>query len=312
MRTKNVPSTKTVIAIFVSDMHLRENQPECRTDDFIEAQTMKLNWLSELQEKHDCPVLVAGDLFDKWKPSPWLLGYALRNLPDGILAIPGQHDLPAHNLEHIDKSGVEVLASAGKITLLEPARKLFARTDNFTVKGFPWGIELENTKRTSELKIALVHKLIYLPKQLPFPEADKVGSSVRGMAKELSGFDIIVTGDNHQTIFEKVGETTVVNCGSFMRTTAAQIDHKPSVFLLCEDKEVKQVFVPCGKNVVSREHLEKAADKEDRITAFAERLSERIELGLSFTDNVRNYIAKNKIAKSITSIVWRCVNEKSS
>lgn len=309
MRTKT-GNTKKILAIFASDIHLKESQPECRTDDFIEAQTKKLLWLKDMQVIHDCPVLVAGDLFDKWKPSPWLLGYALRNLPDDLIVIPGQHDLPAHSLEQIEKSGVEVLASAGAIDLLEPARTLIHKTPNFTVVGFPWGVDLENTTRNGKFKIALVHKLIYKAKEPPFPGAEEVGSTAKTLAKKMSGYDIIVTGDNHQTIFEQYGETTVVNCGSFMRTTAKQIDHEPSVFALYDDFIVRQIRVPCAKGVISREHLDKAKDKDDRISAFAERLSERVEIGLSFHDNLKKYIAKNKISKSVQSIIWKVVGNE--
>jgi DNA repair exonuclease SbcCD nuclease subunit len=301
---------KGILAILAADIHLRDDQPECRTDDFIEAQTKKLRWLSKLQQRYACPVLIAGDLFNKWKPSPWLLAYALRELPDRIIAIPGQHDLPAHSLDQIDKSGIEVLAEAGKIELLEPSRSLYNKTEIFGIVGFPWGVELEDTKRTGKFKIALVHKLIYKAKELPFPGADSVGSSVRGIAKALSGYDVIVTGDNHQTICEKVGDSWVVNAGSFMRTTAAQIKHEPSVFLLYDDYTVGQLRIPCSKGVITRDHIDRVTDKESRMTALAERLNMRIELGLSFEDNLQRYISKHKIPKGVQSIIWEVVNAK--
>lgn len=310
MRTKTGNKGRKILAIFASDIHLRETAPECRTDDFFLAQLNKLRWLKQLQEQNNCPVLIAGDLFHKWKPSPWLLGFALRELPDKCVCIPGQHDLPAHNLEQIEKSGIEVLASAGKITLLEPARSLQVRGEDFSIIGFPWGIELENCKRNGRFKIALIHKLIYKAKEPPFPGAEEVGSTAKALAKKLSGFDVIVTGDNHQTIFETYGETTVVNCGSFMRSTAAQVDHEPSVFVLYDDFVVKRLSLPFPKGVISREHIDKVQEKDERIAAFAERLSARIEIGLSYASNMEKYIAKNKISKSVQSIIWRAIDGK--
>jgi N-acetylmuramoyl-L-alanine amidase len=41
----------------------------------------------KLQEKHQCPVFHAGDLFDYWKPSPWLISKAIEHLPDKFYTI---------------------------------------------------------------------------------------------------------------------------------------------------------------------------------------------------------------------------------
>jgi|SRR6185369_5350331 len=308
MRTKN--RRDRILAIFVSDMHLRETAPECRKDDFLEAQTKKLRWLSKLQVQNNCPVLVAGDLFDYWKPSPWLLAYALRELPSGIIAIPGQHDLPAHSLEQIEKSGIQVLADAGKIDLLLGTDEDSCDINGMMYQGFPWGVELKGTDRGfgESIAIALVHKLIYKAKELPFPGADEVGYSVRGIVKQLPGFNIIITGDNHQTIFAQVNDTIVVNCGSFMRTTAAQADHEPSVFLLHENFNVTQLKIPISKDVISREHIDRKKQKETRISAFAERLNKRVEIGLSFEHNLKKVIRKNNISKAVQSKVWEVLD----
>ena len=59
--------------ILTSDWHLRESTPECRTDDFWEAQWKKIDFIKELSEKHGAFVFVAGDIFHHWKPSPNLI-----------------------------------------------------------------------------------------------------------------------------------------------------------------------------------------------------------------------------------------------
>ena len=50
---------RNVTALFTSDLHLREDTPVCRTDDFLKAQIKKLKFLSALQAKHNCPVLIS-------------------------------------------------------------------------------------------------------------------------------------------------------------------------------------------------------------------------------------------------------------
>lgn len=297
---------KHVDLILSADIHLRDTCPEARVDDFFEAQSKKHAFLRELQEKYDAPILVAGDLFHHWKPSPFLLGYSLRILADNMVVTPGQHDLPAHSLENIERSGIHVLGESGKITLLSPDRGLKHVERDIEIHSFPWGVELKNTKRTSRVKVALVHKLVYKGAE-PFPGAEKEGGTAKQIIKQLSGFDLVVTGDNHVTFSERVGDTLLVNPGSFMRTTATQFDHKPCVFLYnAKHNEVEQVFLPISKKAVSREHIEEREERDERLEAFVSRLSDDVEIGLSFEENMRLYIAKNrkKINNNVQAIIW--------
>lgn len=293
-------------AILAADIHIRETCPECRTDDFMAAQACKLLFLKELQEKHNVPILVSGDLFTYWKPSPYLLAWSFRHLPDGIIAIPGQHDLPAHNLDNIEKSGIQVLADAGKITLLTGSDDDPCDINGWMYQGYPWGIPLTGTDRGfgESHAVALIHYGVYEDKP-HYPGAENSGGTAKSTIKKMPNFDLIVSGDNHLTFTCKVGKQLLVNPGSFMRTTAAQADHKPSVFLwYAENNSVEQVFLPYEKGVVSRQHIEKEEERDERLEAFVSRLDHNIELGISYKTNMRNYLGKNKISKSITDIIW--------
>ncbi len=91
--------------ILTADWHLRDETPPCRIDDFQQAQWDKINEVSSLQRKYNCPVLHAGDLFHYWKPSPWLISKAIQELPGRFFSVAGQHDLPQHSLDLLNKSG---------------------------------------------------------------------------------------------------------------------------------------------------------------------------------------------------------------
>ena len=290
-------------AILVSDLHIRETIPECRKDDFMLAQERKYAWLRELQTKYDVPILVAGDVFHHWKPSPWLIGWTLRNLPDGIIAIPGQHDLTSHNLDMVEKTGIYVLAEAGKIELLTDSSVY--NYNELCIQGFPWGVELTPATpcKSIQFPIALVHKLVYKGTP-PFPGAENVGGTGKALLKSMSGFDLILTGDNHQTFTETLGESILVNPGSFTRQTAAQVDHQPSVFLwFAEDNTVEQVFVPINDAAVSREHLIVAEERDERIDAFVTSLNKTVDLGISFEENMIEILAKNTVPKEVHTII---------
>jgi DNA repair exonuclease SbcCD nuclease subunit len=297
---------KNVSAILAADIHLRETTPECRTDDFMETQARKLNWLKELQEKYNVPILVAGDLFNHWKPTPYLLAWTFRNLPDDIVAIPGQHDLPAHNMDDIEKSGIQVLADAGKIVLLtEP----YAYGDKYYdggITGYPWGFELGGITPFYSSNIAIIHYGVYESKP-HYPGAENSGGTAKSVINKMKGYDLILSGDNHLTFIHRQGKQLLVNPGSFMRTTAAQADHKPCVFLWdAETNEVEQVFVPIENGVVSREHIDEPAERDERLESFVSRLDHNIELGISYRTNIRNHLAKNakSISPNVVKLIW--------
>ena len=271
-------------AILCSDLHLRETQPEARLDDFMETQARKLAWLKNLQIKYDCPILSGGDTFHHWRPSPYLLAWCLRNLPDNIITTPGQHDLPAHNLSHITKSGLQVLSDAGKVVVLtDTYLEVFGQLG---ISGFPWGVELNGISPLLNHSIAIIHYGVYQSKP-HYPGAEEVGGTARSVIKKMPGFDLIVSGDNHLTFTRKIGNQLLVNPGSFTRQSAAQMDHKPCVFLWCaKTNEVEQVFVPIEEGVINRNHIDVENEKNERLTAFVERMNTDIEVELSFEKNL--------------------------
>jgi len=298
---------KRVDAILCADLHIREDSPVCRTDNFFEAQTRKLEFISKLQKKYDCPVLCAGDVFDKWKNSPFLLSYAIRNLPDNMIAVAGNHDLASHSMENLHRSSIDVLAAAGKLRLLNDEDDIDC--GSFVVCGFPWGSELEGIDsdfihESGQKTVALMHYLVY-QNEPPFPGAEKHGGNAKTILRKMKGFDLIVSGDCHQTCVERVGNRALVNSGSLMRTTAAQVDYVPQVFLWnAATNEIEGVNLPCESNVVSREHIEIKKQRDDRIESFVSNLKQNVEVGLSFSDNISKRIAADNISKPVQKLIY--------
>lgn len=187
------------IAILVSDLHLSIKQPACRADDsWMEVQREYLQELNDLAVYADrtLPIICAGDIFDKWNPPPELIHFALDYLPDGMICVPGQHDLPNHNAEEIHRSGYGVLAKAGKI---EDISDCEFETNEFIAHGFGWGAEITPLKEKHPTKkhIAVIHKYIFKDEKSCYPGASKE-SSFRNLEMVLRTYDSVVIGDNHQ------------------------------------------------------------------------------------------------------------------
>lgn len=295
-------------AILTADIHLREDQPVCRTDNYWDAQARKIKWLRDLQLEHNCPILDAGDLFNKWKPSPYLLQWAIKNLPQ-MITVAGNHDQSSHNQDLFEKTGLAVLEAAGVVTLAKPTWINVKGLQNMPIYGFPWGVELfrveDRYASKDPLKIALVHTMTYKGR-VPYPGCTDPGAST--LLDKMTGFDLIVTGHNHKPFVVEKDGRLLVNSGSLMRSTSDQADHEPRVYLwYAEDNHVEPVFVPIEKGVVSRDHIDVVEHREERMTAFVSRLNQDVEIGLSFERNMERYLAANRLRTRTREILEKVV-----
>ncbi len=280
---------KKVDAILVGDLHLMERTPECRTDNFFETQLRKLKWLRELQNKHGCPVLCSGDVFDRSNPSHFLVDQAIINLPKHFYFIAGQHDLPQNTMKLFPRSPLRILSrTEGKFHLTP----VYFSFDSFNIAGFDWGEEATtpfNADLVKDLKKVAVRHVLTWHKEKPFPDCKT--SNARSLLKKMSDFDLILTGDNHKAfVVEKEGRL-LVNPGSFTRIRSDQIDFKPRVYLwYSDDNSIERIYVPINKQAVSRSHLENSEAKDKRIQDFVSRLNQQTEIGLSFVDNMKRFL----------------------
>ncbi len=305
-------------ALLAADYHLRDSQPLCRGDDFISAMISTSKFISDICEEHKIPLLIAGDIFDHWKPSPRLLSLAIEYMPK-FIAIPGQHDLPEHNLLLHHKSGLAVLEAAGVAIVLNNPRgeiylpeKEWADQSNWMVVGFPYGSKpalLGNIKRRypSRRKVCMIHQLISHIVH-PFPGAD--APTARGILGDLKGYDFILSGDNHQQFTLSHRSQLLVNPGSIFRTKADQIDHTPAVYLWsAEDNSFEKILLPVENDIITRDHLDQQEEKDQRIDDYIERMKSDYEIELSFENNMREHIRLNHktIDKELTNFIFSCM-----
>jgi DNA repair exonuclease SbcCD nuclease subunit len=297
-------SNKKADLILTADWHLRDDQPVCRTDNYFQTQEKKIEFVCELQEKHDCSVIHAGDLFNKAKASPKLEILAINTLPSYFYTIAGQHDLPNHNLNKIDESSLGVLFSA---KMLNPGFEI-----DIYFAGLSYGDDFSKIPKPEKRKyewgkILVAHTFI----QKPRDKQDKIigGSAALSFLKKHKDFKLIVTGDNHKTFVVEHEGRLLVNPGSMMRMTAGQTNHKPCVFLYYADTNtVQPVYLPIEDGVISREHIEEEEKKDKRFQAFVQRLNTDYEVSLSFEKNMKTHITQNKVRKGVSSVIWEAMS----
>ncbi len=313
-------------AILCSDIHLQFKQPVAWTSDYRKGQEETWKFICDLQKElsvNDAiplAVLMGGDIFDthggalsKWVP-PELISWAINHLPENIIAIPGQHDLPQHNMELYPRSALAALEAAGKVEVLLPGRDeteiSLGWGRNVLIKGFGWDVDpvpFESSK-DYERTIAMIHVMTYLPKQLPYPGCK--ADNTRKLMGKLEGFDLILTGDNHTPFIVDDGDQVLVNPGCIMRRTAAHIDYEPCVYLwYAEDNTVEAVKLPkIGE--LTRDHVEAENVKNERLEAFVEHLASTEDLTIEFEPNLERFMAENDTSKAVQNRVWEIVDTR--
>ena len=303
-------------AILCADLHIRPDTPICRTDDFFAAMEKKIDFILALSEQHDCQVLVAGDFGHKPLNSgwpTWLLEWAINKFKGyHVIAILGQHDLPNHRLDLWKASGAGVLEAAGAIKVIgiNDFTHTLSNSSAIELVPFPYGKEIRAIYQKENPGwpiIAMAHMMVIENKPLwPGQQAPKGHQ----LLKKFPEYNLILTGDNHNPFVAEYEGRILVNPGSMMRTTADQINHRPRVYLWwAKENKVEAVYLPIepGKNVISREHIEVAKARSNRMDAFVERVKTDVEIKLSYTENMKRYFERYRTQKRVKEKTWEAV-----
>jgi DNA repair exonuclease SbcCD nuclease subunit len=266
-----------------------------------------------LQEELEVPVLIAGDIFDRWNSPPELINFAMKYLPDGghhgpeTYTIPGQHDLPLHNYEDMEKSAYGVLKRAGTIKDLPTNTEIWSN-QYLAVRGFPWGYPLQECDSTfGGLKVALVHDYRWIEGcgYPTAPEDKKFGKRVAGVDDKGKwlGWDVVVYGDNHKGFIHRIENTVIFNCGSLMRRHSDQADYKPMVGLLTKEGNV----LPHYLDISGEKHLESLENVSEKETVdlsdFFNELQKLGDSSLDFVQTIKRYMTEENLKKAVRAIV---------
>ncbi len=299
--------------IFCADIHLQHNVPPARSDepDWYEAMARPLRELSELVDGQPIPIVCAGDIFEIWKSPPELINFAIEHLPK-MYSIPGQHDLPHHNLDDIKRSAYWTLVEAGVIAPLssEIASPLI---DDVFVKGVPWGEDIKSyqfgdeQKDDDSIKVVVAHSYIsQVGKSYPGAPSE---SFVSARKESLKGWDLAVFGDNHIGFQAKSGFCQVVNCGCLIPRKSDERILKPSVWLLMVDGSVRRHCLSTEKD----KWLEIEYSGEENVLVgmdeFVSELSADGDDSLDFRSAVHRYLEENEVKDGVCELILESMGE---
>lgn len=312
---------KNPIAILTADWHLSHKPPVWRSNepDWYAAMRRPLYELQDLQQKYECPLLIAGDVFDKWNSCPELINFAMIHIPKEVCSVPGQHDTPEHNVAQMKRSAYYSLALSKTIRDMEGIA--VQPLVDFNTRAFAYSEKIEPpnwnvTKATGLPNIAIVHDYVWTAKakypKAPEEKQIKATTQLRNMIRgKLYGYDVIVYGDNHKGFMTRVGKTTVFNCGTLMRRRSDEEDYKPKVGLLYSDGTVEPYYLDISKD----KHLtaEEVKDVEEveqlDMEQFAKELRTLGASALDFAEAMKEFWRSDKTRKAVQRIISKAMEK---
>jgi DNA repair exonuclease SbcCD nuclease subunit len=305
-----------VLAILTADWHLRHKPPVFRSaeSNWYAAMERPIEEIKKLSNRHKCPVLHAGDIFDKWygapgKDCPTLINWCHKTLNFdrfGLYAIPGQHDLPEHSTKQLIRGAYVTLLNLGAVRSMNRNY-----SPGLCLQWFPYGFPITtNDCNCPLLHIAVAHQYKWIAGKSY--EGAEQSDKIRRKKGKWAGYDVIVFGDNHKGFITKVGDTFVCNCGAITINKSDEINNKPFVGLVHKDGHIERHYLDTSKDKYLPIDEAKKKEKEGDITRrtmkeFAATLSTLGKSALDFTDAWERYARKNKIKSTINNTVLKAM-----
>lgn len=294
-----------VLGIFGGDIHLSDNPPIARIDeDWYEAMARPLREIKALKKKHDCPAFCTGDIMHTWnKTSSKLINFAIEEFPFDY-AVPGNHDLPYHNIEEIDKSPYHTLELAGVIkTIKEPLE-----FDKFIVYGVAWGQEpVRPIHNPLLLNVALIHAYIWKP-GYGFPGAPERALLDR-WCNALRDYHFAAFGDNHKGFMHVENDLTILNCGGFYRRSIDQRDYRPHVGLLYESGAVELHYLDCSQDKMTEDTHLVEIESYAELDQFMDYIDQEEDNIYDFEEAVEAYVLQKELEQPVKDQIRRMLNE---
>ena len=274
--------------IVCADLHLRLDVPICRNETEEEWFQLQRKTLHALKGEDD--ILIAGDIFHRPVSSPKLVNLFLSMMRgQEVFTMPGNHDLQARNPD---------LTGTSYGTVEHFCYSLTSR----------WGLVPYGETKVeggANMDILFMHRYVVESSSDIISGMDAIAA--HDLLALYPDYKIIVAGDNHSGfIYEEKGRKVLVP-GAMTRQTADAIDKLPKMYYIDSALNITPILLPDVGNMVSREHLDKLNEKEERITAFVEALKERKEITLDFEENVEAALRANKLKEETVKMVKELV-----
>lgn len=297
--------------LYFTDPHIRGTNPRARTDHYPNALKAKLRWLFYFArlERVDA-IICGGDLFDRPDTAYAVAGEFAAELTKRwtpLYVVPGNHEIYGYNLDTLPRTILGFLEQIGVIEILnrDPVKLRNGGVNVWlTGQGFYHDIDRNPAdyqtglgKLSGIYKVHTVHGMLVdqpLPHEAPHSLVDDV----------VTDANVILSGHEHVGYGLKLRPDNVWFCnpGALGRISArAEELYRPvqaAVFTFTMDG-IKAELVPLGCaapgiEVLSRDHLTRLAEREDRMSRFLSLLTAEGESKFLEVRDIVNSIAEKE------------------
>lgn len=287
----------------LGDLHIAGKAPRKRKDDYFKTQLLKLEEALCIFQLHKCDfVIQAGDFFDTPTVGNYVISEVIKLLSEfkfKIYCVYGQHDISGHSELTYYRSPLNVLESAGCVTLLNSKPKYEESAYPVALLGASFGLEIPETN-TELYKVLVTHRMIgdrplYDGQELEYPNE----------FMSRYNYDLCVVGDYHYAFDYKFGNKVIINAGCMMRKSVGKndLEHKPKVVVFDTiSLEAKSVYLQTALPIEQVFDLSVDIDKSNlQIEDFVNSLFEDSNNSIDWKRELYNAFKERNVNESIVS-----------
>ena len=277
--------------IITADWHIRATRPRCRIDsDWMDTQRKALIQVMEISEKKKAPIVVVGDIFHSNSDTNFEcinMVQMLAECANGLYILAGNHDLPYHSSENLNKSAIGVLFQSEKIFKIEELSHEFS-AGNF-----------------DEERLSMPYMFIHT---LTIPSKDKPDyidcETPESLLKKYPTAKWIFTGDYHKNFhYEKEGRH-VINSGCLLRQASDFKDYQCGVYFVDTDENIVE-FIPIidKEDLIDDSYIMQENERNERIESFVDKLKKTENVSLDFIENAQKEMKRNHFESDLADVV---------
>ena len=281
--------------IITADWHIRATKPRCRIDeDWIQTQRQALAQIVKISREKKTPVMVVGDLFHSNSDVSFECIQMVQQMADELgelYILAGNHDLPYHSSENIEKSAIGVLLNSSRIFNI----KTFTDSERISASNFD-----EPDDKNAE--IVFKHTLVFPDAKSIPPNCD--GITAKELLEEFPNAEWIFTGDYHHNFhYEKNGKH-VVNSGCLLRQASDFKDYQCGVYFVDTDRNIVE-FIPIidSEQLIDDSYILQENEREERIDNFVQKLKDTESVSLDFLANVESALQSNELESDLKEVI---------
>lgn len=255
---------------------------------------------------------MAGDITEHWNEPPELINFLIDHMPH-VYAVPGNHDLPNHQIEDLHRSAFWTLVQAGKVTMLKEGWTSFPNW-NLHVYGYPYGSSvMEKPERNPDgLRLAVVHANVWSSQDSAYPGVSQQEHIDHYHFLMKDRFDSVLFGDNHVRQMGAPNASYVnlhwCNPGPIFRRTTKEKNQTPAVAELFSDGHFEFREIP-GNGDRWRDEPNTPEATEIDLRRLTELLTRLGDSGVDYLRALEIAMKSHDVRKAVRQLVGAVVDE---